>query len=335
MDRRIALLTVGLFLLLAGALILTACNLPRGEPQAATLSSDEIVATAVQATAEAMRAAFTDTPVPPTPVTPTLAPPTPTPPPTTTPTSTAVPTPCNKAEFVSDVSVPDGTDITVFDTFTKTWRLRNVGTCTWTSNYRVVFDHGDQMLAPDSAPITSGTVAPGSTVDVSVPMEAPGTAGTYKGYWKLRGADGVLFGVGASGAVAFWVEVDSVSNLPVGPNFEVDFENLHNCGGLQYATFRVGNSGGTGFESAQIGIKDQDTSAWLYSTGYSNSPFLGTANTCPPDSSNMGPGSVYFIAASIGASPPSGHDARLTLKLCTQDNLGGDCVTKTLDFVIP
>ena len=318
---------------LAAALVLAGCNLRQGTAPVATLAPEEIIATAVQATAEAMRPAFTDTPVPPTPVTPTLHPPTPTLTPTNTPTAT--PLPCNKAEFVTDVTIPDGEDITIFDTFTKTWRLRNVGTCTWTSDYRVVFDHGDQMLAPNSAPITSGSVAPGATVDVSVPMEAPGTPGTYKGYWKLRGADGVLFGVGASGNVAFWVEIESISNLPAGPNFQVAFENVHACGSLQYATFWVANSGGTGFESAQIGIKDLDTSGWLYTTGTNNSPFLGTASMCPPDSSSMGPGSVYFIAASIGASPPSGHDARLTLKLCTSENIAGDCVTKTLDFVVP
>jgi len=319
--------------ILAAALLLAACNLPRGTAPTAALAPEEIIATAVQATAAAMRPAFTDTPVPPTPVTPTLHPPTPTLLPTNTPTAT--PLPCNRAEFVTDVTIPDGEDITIFDTFTKTWRLRNVGTCTWTSDYRVVFDHGDQMLAPNSAPITSGSVAPGATVDVSVPMEAPGTPGTYKGYWKLRGADGVLFGVGASGNVAFWVEIESISNLPAGPNFQVAFENVHACGSLQYATFWVANSGGTGFESAQIGIKDLDTSGWLYTTGTNNSPFLGTASMCPPDSSSMGPGSVYFIAASIGASPPGGHDARLTLKLCTSDNIAGDCVTKTLDFVVP
>jgi hypothetical protein len=321
--------------ILIAALMLASCNFrPRTAPTA-TLSPEQIIATAVQATAEAMRSSSTDTPVPPPPVTPTSVPPTPTLPPTNTPTSTAVPIPCNKAEFVTDVTVPDGTDITVFDTFTKTWRLRNVGTCTWTSDYRVVFDHGDQMLAPDSVPVTSGTVAPGATVDVSVPMEAPGTPGTYKGYWKLRGPDGVLFGVGASGNTAFWVEIESFSNLPAGPNFDVAFQNVHACGSLQYATFWVANSGGSGFESAQISIKDLDTSGWLYTPGTNNAPFLGTASMCPPDSSSMGPGSVYFIAVSIGASPPHGHNARLTLKLCTADNIGGDCVTKTLDFVVP
>jgi hypothetical protein len=315
---------------MTAVLLLSACNLPQGPAPSPTLSQDQVVSTAVQATADALRRAATDTPVPPTPVTPTLHPPTP----TLTATPSATPLPCNKAEFVTDVSVPDGSDIPVFGTFTKTWRLRNIGTCTWTTSYRVVFDHGDQMLAPDSVALGS-SVPPGSTIDVSVPMEAPGTPGTYKGYWKLRDAGGVLFGLGASGNVAFWVEIDSISSLPPGPNFDVSFQNAHTCGGLQYATFWVGDSGGTSFESAQIEIKDLDTSLILYGPLHSNTPFLGTANECPPGATSMGPGSVYFIAVSIGASPPHGHDARLTLKLCTADNLGGDCVTKTLEFVVP
>jgi len=322
--------------LLAAALLLAACNLPQQAAPTPDLSPDDLIATAVQATAQFMQPPWTRTPVPPTLVTsspPTFTPP---PPPTfTPPPPTVTPVPCNQAEFVTDVTVPDGSDFPVFDTFTKTWRLRNVGTCTWTSDYRVVFDHGDQMQAPSSAPVNSGSVPPGGTVDVSVPMEAPGTPGTYKGYWKLRDAGGVLFGVGASGNVAFWVEIESISSLPPGPNFDVAFQNLHNCGGTPYATFWVGDTGGTSFESAQIGIKDLDTSAALYGPLHSNAPFLGTANDCPPGSSSMGPGSVYFIAVSIGASPPHGNDARLTLKLCTADSLGGDCVTKTLDFVIP
>jgi hypothetical protein len=315
---------------LGAALLMAACNLRQGPVATPTLSQDQVIATAVKATSQAALPAATDTPVPPPAATPTLPPITP----TLTLTLSATPLPCNKAEFVTDVTFADGTDVPVFDTFTKTWRLRNAGTCTWTTAYRVVFDHGDQMLAPDSVPL-GGSVAPGSTIDVSVPMEAPGTPGTYKGYWMLRDAGGVLFGVGATGNTAFWVQIDSISSLPPGPNFDVSFQNLHTCSGLQYATFWVGNSGGTSLESAQIEIKDLDSSASLYGPLHSNTPFLGTANECPPGASSMGPGSVYFLAVSIGASPPHGHDARLTLKLCTSDNLAGDCVTKTLEFVVP
>ncbi len=254
------------------------------------------------------------------------------PPPTST--FTATPVPCNRAAFVKDVSVPDGEQYTSGATFTKTWRLQNTGSCTWTSGYSLVFDHGDQMDAPASTQLTSGTVGPGQTVDVSIPLRAPGPPGTYKGYWKIRSGDGIVFGVGA-GSVAFWVEIKSALPPPALIDFTVSFENLHICSApLKYATFRLGNTGTVGFESVRIQIVDLNTSGTLYS-GTNNTPYLATANDCPPQSSSMGPGSVYFIAASIGADPPHGHNARLTLKMCTQDNLGGSCLEKTSDFVVP
>lgn len=46
---------------------------------------------------------------------------------------------CDLAQFVKDVTIPDGTLLSPVQTFYKTWRLKNVGTCTW-SGYSVVFD---------------------------------------------------------------------------------------------------------------------------------------------------------------------------------------------------
>ncbi|HLO15367.1 MAG TPA: NBR1-Ig-like domain-containing protein, partial [Anaerolineales bacterium] len=63
---------------------------------------------------------------------------TPTPSPTLSPTITPTPTkitPCDKAAFVADVSIPDGTLFSPGFQFTKVWRLKNVGTCTWTTSY--------------------------------------------------------------------------------------------------------------------------------------------------------------------------------------------------------
>ena len=42
------------------------------------------------------------------------------------------------AQFVADVTVPDGARYDPNAAFTKTWRLRNIGTCTWTT----VLHHG-------------------------------------------------------------------------------------------------------------------------------------------------------------------------------------------------
>jgi len=66
----------------------------------------------------------------------------------------------DKAAFVNDVTVPDNIYVLTGQPFVKTWRLRNVGTCTWTADYALVFANGHRMGGPSSVPL-SGPVAPG------------------------------------------------------------------------------------------------------------------------------------------------------------------------------
>ncbi|MEW5938133.1 MAG: NBR1-Ig-like domain-containing protein [Chloroflexota bacterium] len=106
---------------------------------------------------------------------------------------------CDKASFVDDVTVEDNTTMTPGQTFTKTWRLRNVGSCSWTPSYAVVFSGGDQMGGPSSQALTSN-VNPGQTVDISIDLTAPATAGAYRGDWKLRNASGTTF-------ILFYVQI--------------------------------------------------------------------------------------------------------------------------------
>ena len=54
---------------------------------------------------------------------------------------------CDWAQFIADVTVPDGTTYTPGATFQKTWRLKNIGTCTWTTSYALIFDSGNQLGA--------------------------------------------------------------------------------------------------------------------------------------------------------------------------------------------
>ena len=76
--------------------------------------------------------------------------------------------------------------------FTKTWRVKNVGACTWTPAYQIVFYGGEQMGAPASSSLQQD-VAPGQSIDISVAMIAPRAAGAYIGYWMLQNANRVLF----------------------------------------------------------------------------------------------------------------------------------------------
>jgi hypothetical protein len=123
-------------------------------------------------------------------------------------TVTPSPTPCNIASFVADVTTPDDTAIKVNTPFTKIWRLKNVGSCTWTSGYQLVFDSGDAMGGPASQQLTAGTVAPGQTLDISVNLTAPAAAGTYKGNWKIREPGGATFGLSTG---SFWVQIKATT----------------------------------------------------------------------------------------------------------------------------
>jgi len=132
--------------------------------------------------------------------------------PTNTPTATPVPqtptpeTPCLWAAFVKDVSVPDGTSYAPGNKFTKTWRLQNKGTCTWTSGYDLVFVSGDSMGGAASVPF-AGDVLPGQTVDLSINLTAPTSTGSYTGYYQLRTNTGTLFGTGFGGGTKFYVKI--------------------------------------------------------------------------------------------------------------------------------
>ena len=113
---------------------------------------------------------------------------------------------CDKAQFITDVTVPDGTLFAPGATFKKTWRLKNIGTCTWTTSYSLVFSSGEKMGGPTSAPFPT-SVAPGQTVDLTVNLTAPSVGGTYRGNWMLKNASSASFGIGTAADKPFWVEI--------------------------------------------------------------------------------------------------------------------------------
>ncbi len=138
---------------------------------------------------------------------PTAVPPTVTPGPSSTPTSTPVPGACtDRIAFVADVTVPDGTTFAPNTNFTKTWRVKNVGTCTFNINYYLVYVSGEKMGATESVKFTS-TIAPNTTFDLSVNLTSPAANGTYRGNWQLKNDKGQLFGIGAKNDKPFWVEI--------------------------------------------------------------------------------------------------------------------------------
>ncbi|MEW5828315.1 MAG: NBR1-Ig-like domain-containing protein [Chloroflexota bacterium] len=187
------------------SLVLTACNMPTGprpteDPNAAFTAAAQTVE--AQLTQAAALASPTQPPLatlpPPTQaiVTPTFTvkPP--------TPTNTPI---CDLGQFIKDISVPDGAVFAPGAAFTKTWRIKNIGVCEW-SGYSLVFDSGDAMSGDASKAI--GSVLYGQEVDLSIDLKAPSTEGTYRGYWRIRNASGVLIPIanGYQGR-SFYVEI--------------------------------------------------------------------------------------------------------------------------------
>ena len=136
---------------------------------------------------------------------------------------------CNAAAFIDDVSIDDGTILGAGDDFTKTWRVRNVGSCSWSTSYALVFVSGDRLNAPSSVGMP-GYVAPGQYIDLSVDMSAPDNNGSYQGYWKLRDPAGNLFGNGSQAQTPFWVDIQVAGRSYAAYNFannlcDADWQN--------------------------------------------------------------------------------------------------------------
>ncbi len=135
-------------------------------------------------------------------------------PPTASPTlnpEDPTPTPScrDSAIFVEDVTVPDNTRIEAGEKFTKTWKLQNTGSCTWT-DYTITFVSGDKMDAPDTVPVPETEFS--STVDVSVDLVAPAEDGAYTANFELRDAEGKVIPLGTE--PTFWVKIVVGDEMP-------------------------------------------------------------------------------------------------------------------------
>ena len=136
-------------------------------------------------------------------------------------TIVAIPTSsCNMMSYVNDVTIPDNTPMTPGQTFTKTWKIKNSGTCAWDAGFKFAFTGGDAMggatyTLPQSVPANTET-------EISVAMTAPSKTGSIRGNWRMSTAAGQFFGdevyliilVGGTGA-ATNAPVPTATETPV------------------------------------------------------------------------------------------------------------------------
>jgi hypothetical protein len=99
---------------------------------------------------------------------------------------------CDNLTFISDSSIPDGTVMTAGQEFIKTWKVKNIGSCTWTTGYNIAFAYGEKLGGQDTA--LTAEVLPNTEAEISLTLKAPPTVGTYKSFWHLANNNGSAFG---------------------------------------------------------------------------------------------------------------------------------------------
>ena len=120
-----------------------------------------------------------------------------TPSPTILPTATPYPLPsqatttgimlrCDLAQFVQDVTIPDGYHLERSEKFTKVWRVKNVGSCDWYANYTFEHYSGPNLSAKAGYQFPGVIIKPGQTIDLSVEMQAPDEDGRFLSFWGIK-----------------------------------------------------------------------------------------------------------------------------------------------------
>jgi hypothetical protein len=203
LEEEVRKWTLNLIRLLLVSLTLYACNLPKAgdatlTPAGNTELTEVAETTIVRMTLDAL--------TPPAATNTTFI--IPTSPPTNTPGPTEEEVPCDRALFITDVTVEDGSEFIPGETFEKVWRIKNTGSCTWTSSYDLVFESGDDLGGAGGA-FFPGQVPPGYEVDITIELTAPDTPGSYKGIWQLQNAQGATFTYGG-----LWVDIVVTDNTP-------------------------------------------------------------------------------------------------------------------------
>jgi hypothetical protein len=106
-------------------------------------------------------------------------------------TQTGTPTTeCDRAEFIADVTYPDNSSVKAGEVITKTWRVRNIGTCTWDNTYKLIFIRGEQMVGTSPADVITDPVLPNREVELSIKLTGPEINGIHWGVWQIHNGAG-------------------------------------------------------------------------------------------------------------------------------------------------
>jgi uncharacterized protein YkwD len=115
----------------------------------------------------------------------------------------------NSAVFVADVTIADNETLPASTEFTKTWRIKNTGTCVWGPDYTLTHYAGEKMFAPSSIPLN--VTYPGETLDISAKLTAPYADGTHNAYFVVKNPAGLIMKIDNDSRL--WVIINTSQQL--------------------------------------------------------------------------------------------------------------------------
>jgi hypothetical protein len=98
----------------------------------------------------------------------------------------------NNLKFISDITIPDGTEASIGQAMEKKWEVENNGTCNWINGYTLRLVAGGSLGANPQQALYPALA--GSRANLQINFLAPTAPGSYKSAWQAYGLDDKPFG---------------------------------------------------------------------------------------------------------------------------------------------
>ena len=114
--------------------------------------------------------------------------------------------------LVADVTIPRGTRFATPQPFSKVWKVKNTGTCTWTpTEYTLRFVEGEQMGEATQI-MVPGAIQPDATVDLVILQVAPDAPGHHIAHWQLFDGDGQVVAGADGNPIELTVDIEVLAS---------------------------------------------------------------------------------------------------------------------------
>jgi hypothetical protein len=98
----------------------------------------------------------------------------------------------DQLQWMYDLSIPDGSQVSPGSVLEKQWQVKNTGTCNWDNNYTLKLTAGIDMGA--ASPQMLVPARGGSEAVIQIQFMAPVEQGRYRSAWQAYNPSGQPFG---------------------------------------------------------------------------------------------------------------------------------------------